>query len=148
MPRRWPVLLVWVLPFAGCLQGGAAPAGVHLFHGKHVESLGFIQVDDKPMVRFADRQTFATATLGGRFDLWISSFDGVSQRKIVTNQSDDWGEQGPYNAGDRYFMIDEHLVDNGAGAVKVASLLRLGPTLNEEFRLDSIVRYSRHMARS
>jgi hypothetical protein len=76
-------------------------------------------------------------------DLWVTSFDGTSQRKVVTNRSDYWGEQGPYNAGDRYFMVDEHLVASGGGSVRAASLVRLGPTLDEEFRLDGIARYAR-----
>ena len=143
MSRRWPVLLGWVLPFAGCLQEGPTPAGVHLFQGEHVESPGFIQVGHETMVRFDDRKAFGTESHGGVSDLWISSFDGASQRKVLTDRSDTWGEQGPYNAGDRYFMVEEHLVDRGAGAVRAATLVRLGPTLDEEFRLDGIARYAR-----
>jgi len=140
MYRRWPGLLVWVLPIAGCLHEGPVPTGRQLFHGDRIESPGFIQVGDQPMVRFEDRKSFASTTVGGVSDLWVTSFDGTSQRKVVTNRSDSWGEQS--NAGDRYFMVDEHIVASGTGPVKTASLVRLGPTLDEEFRLDGIVRYS------
>jgi len=145
MSRRWPVLLVWVLPvagglLAGCLQEGPVPTGRQLFRGQHIEAPGFIQVGDQTMVRFEDRKAFATTTLGGVSDLWISSFDGTLQRKVVTNRTDSWGEN--YNVGYRYFMVDEHIVASGAGPVRAASLLRLGPTLDEEFRLDGIVRYA------
>lgn len=140
MSPRWPVLLVWVLPFAGCLQEGPAPVGRHLFHGEHIESPVFLQLGDQTLVRFEDRKAFATTTLGGVSDMWVTSFKGDFQRKIVTNRSDTWGEQ--YNAGDRYFMVDEHLVASGTGSVRAASLVRLGPTLDEEFRLDGIARYA------
>jgi len=140
MSRRWPGLLVCVLPIAGCLQEGPSPVGRHLFHGEHIESPGFIQVGDQTMVRFEDRKAFASTTLGGVSDLWVTSFDGDLQRKVVTNRSDSWGEQS--NAGGRYFMVDEHLVASGTGQVRAASLVRLGPTLDEEFRLDGIVRYA------
>ena len=143
MFRRWPILFVSALPLVGCLQEGPTPAGVHLFQGLHVESPAFIQVGKDTLVRFEERKAFSTTTQGGVSDLWVSSFDGISQRRVVANRSDFWGEQGPYNAGDRYFMVDEHLVDNGAVAVRAASLVRLGPTLDEEFRLDGIARYAR-----
>ena len=143
MSRRWPGLILFVLSIAGCLQEGPVPAGRHLFHGQQIESPGFIKVGDEVMVRFEDRKAFANTTQGGVSDLWITSFDGTSQRKVVTNRSDYWAEQGPYNAGDRYFMVDEHLVPSPAGTVRVATLVRLGPTLDEEFRLDGIARYSR-----
>jgi hypothetical protein len=143
MSRRWPVLLFVVLPLAGCLQEGPAPSGHRLFHGQHIESPGFIKVSGEVMVRFEDRTAYATTTKGGVSDLWISSFDGTSQRKVVTNRSDYWQEQGPDNAGDRYFMVDEHLVAVAGDFARAASLVRLGPTLDEEFRLDGIARYSR-----
>jgi hypothetical protein len=111
-----------------------------LFHGEHIESPVFLQVGDQTLVRFEDRKAFATTTLGGVSDMWVTSSDGTLQRKIVTNRSDTWGEQ--YNAGDRYFMVDEHLVTSGTGSVRAASLVRLGPTLDEEFRLDGIARYA------
>jgi hypothetical protein len=85
----------------------------------------------------------ATSTKGGVSDLWITSFDGKRQRKVVTNWSDYWGEQGPYNAGDRYYMVDESLVATDGGLARVATLLRLGPTLEEEFRLDGIWAFKR-----
>jgi hypothetical protein len=111
-----------------------------LFHGDRIESPGFIQVGDQPMVRFEDRKSFASTTVGGVSDLWVTSFDGTSQRKVVTNRSDYWGEQS--NSSNRYFMVDEHIVASGAGTVRAASLVRLGSTLDEEFRLDGIARYS------
>jgi hypothetical protein len=114
-----------------------------LFPGEHIESPGFIQVGDQTLVRFEDRTAYATTTQGGVSDLWVTSFDGTSQRKVVEGRSDYWPEQGPFNAGDRYFMIDEHLVPSPAGDVRAATLLRLGPTLDEEFRLDGIVQYLR-----
>ena len=143
MFRRWPGLILFVLSIAGCLQEGPVPAGRHLFHGQHIESPGFIKVSGEVMVRFEDRAAFATTTKGGVSDLWISSFDGTSQRKVVANRSDYWSEQGPYNAGDRYFMVDEHLVAGNTGPARAASLVRLGTTLDEEFRLDGISSYMR-----
>lgn len=119
------------------------PAGRHLFSGQNVESPAFIKVGDDVMVRFEERKAFANTSQGGVTDLWVASFDGTSQRKVVTDRSDYWQEQGPYNAGDRYFMVDEHLVASPAGGVRAATLVRLGPTLDEEFRLDGIVRYAR-----
>jgi hypothetical protein len=143
MSRRWPVVFVGMVLVAGCLQEGPAPVGRHLFSGQGVESPGFIKVGDEVMVRFEDRLAFATATQGGVSDLWVTSFDGTSQRKVVLGRSDYWPEQGPDNAGDRYFMVDEHIVPSPAGDVRAGTLVRLGPTLDEEFRLDGIVRYLR-----
>jgi hypothetical protein len=145
MSLRWSLLLFALIPLGGCsgLQEGPTPAGHQLFHGNHIESPGFITVGDETLVRFEDRLAYATASQGGVSDLWISSFDGTSQRKVVANRSDYWGEQGPYNAGDRYFMVDEHLVASGGGTVRAGSLVRLGPTLEEEFRLEGISIYAR-----
>jgi hypothetical protein len=143
MSRRWLVLLLGVLPSAGCLQEGQVPAGRHLFGGQSVESPGFITVGSEVMVRFDERKAFANTTQGGVFDLWVTSFDGTSQRKVVTDRSDYWSEQGPDSAGDRYFMVDEHLVVGAVGTERAATLVRLGPMLDEEFRLDGITRYLR-----
>ena len=143
MSSRLPFLLLGLLPFLGCLQEGPPPDGHQLFHGNQIESPAFIKVGDQTMVRFEDRLAYATVDRGGVSDLWISSFDGTSQRKVVANRSDNWGEQGPDNAGDRYFMVDEHLVASAGGQARVASLVRLGPTLDEEFRLDGISNYVR-----
>ena len=68
----------------------------------------------------------------------ITSFDGTSQRKVVANRSDYWPEQ-QVSAGEDYFMVDEHAVASAAGPVRAASLVRLGPTLEEEFRLEGIL---------
>ncbi len=152
MYRRRFVALLWLLPLAGCLQAGPAPTGQLLFHGDHIESPQFITVGDQPMVRFEDRLAFATTTQGGVSDVWITSYDGTSQRKVVANRSDYWSEQPTYwsqhshDAGDPdedYFMVDEHLVDSAGGQTRVASLVRLGSTLEEEFRLEGISRYQR-----
>jgi hypothetical protein len=152
MHRRRPAALLWLLSFAGCLQEGPAPTGQLLFHGDQIESPQFVTVGDKLMVRFEDRLAFSTTTQGGISDVWITSFDGASQRKVVANRSDYWSEQPIYwsqqsydarDPDEDYFMVDEHLVDSAAGAVRVASLVRLGSTLEEEFRLEGIVRYNR-----
>ena len=140
---RWPVSVLVPLLLAGCLQDGPPPSGRHLFHGQQLMAPGFIRVGDENMVRFEERTTNASATRGGVSDLWISSFDGTRQRKVVANRSDHWQEQGPYNAGDRYFMVDERLVGSEGGMARVATLVRLGPTLDEEFRLDGVWAYSR-----
>jgi hypothetical protein len=131
-----------MLSLAGCLQEGPAPAGHLLFHGDHLESPQFITVDGQPMVRFEDRTAYATTTQGGVSDVWITAFDGTSQRKVVTNRSDAWPEQS-YGADEDYFMVDEHAVASAAGQVRAWSLVRLGPTLEEEFRLEGIARYMR-----
>ena len=144
MSSRWPLMLFVLIPLGGCsdLQEGPTPSGHQLFHGNHIESPAFIAVGDETMVRFEDRLAYPTSTQGGVSDLWISSFDGTSQRKVVANRSDNWGEQAG-NAGERYFMVDEHLVASGGSQVRVGSLVRLGPTLEEEFRLDGISSYVR-----
>ncbi len=142
MNHRRPIVLLCLLPLAGCLDAGPAPTGQLLFHGDHIESPQFITVGDQPMVRFADRLAFATTTLGGVSDVWITSFVGTLQRKVVANRSDYWPEQAP-GPGEDYFMVDEHLVDSAAGQARVASLVRLGSTLQEEFRLEGIARYTR-----
>lgn len=143
MSPRLKWIFVSLLSFSGCLQDGPAPKGRLLFHGQHVESPGFITVGSDEMVRFDDRISYATETQGGVSDLWISSFDGTTQRKIVSNRSTSWPEQGPDNAGDRYYMVDEHLVPSNGSQAKAATLVRLGPTLEEEFRLEEISNYMR-----
>ena len=145
MDRRWPLPLLWLLPFAGCLQEGPAPTGQLLFHGDHLESPQFITVGGQSMVRFEDRKAYATTTQGGVSDVWIASFDGTSQRKVLENRSDYWPEQQINVGGDYedYFMVDEHPVASAAGEVRAASLVRFGSTLEEEFRLEGICRYMR-----
>src|ERR1017187_6030934 len=140
MDRRWPIPLLWLLPFAGCLQEGPAPTGQLLFRGDHLESPRFITVGDQSMERFEDRRAYATTTQGGVCDVWITSFDGTSQRKVVTNRSDYWPEQ-QINAGEESFMVDERSVASAPGPVRAGSLVRLGPTLEEKFRLEGISRY-------
>ncbi|HEY5283584.1 MAG TPA: hypothetical protein VIM14_12415 [Polyangia bacterium] len=145
MSMRCLLLLFALLPLTGCqgLQEDAAPSGHLVFHGNRIESPDFIGVGGEIMLRFEDRLTYATVDKGGVSDLWISSFDGKKQRKVVGNRSDHWGEQGG-NAGERYFMVDEHLVLSGGGQARAATLLRLGPTLEEEFRLDGIANYAHY----
>jgi hypothetical protein len=143
MSSRLERIFVALLFFSGCLQEGPAPKGRLLFHGQHVESPAFITVGSDEMVRFEDRISYASATQGGVSDLWISSLDGTSQRKVVSHRSDLWPEQGPDNAGDRYFMVDEHLVPSNGSQARAATLVRLGPTLDEEFRLEEISSYTR-----
>jgi hypothetical protein len=136
-------ILVALLFFSGCLQEGPAPKGRLLFHGQHVESPAFITVGSEEMVRFEDRISYATATVGGVSDLWISSFDGATQRKVLSDRSDFWQEQGPDNAGARYFMVDEHRVPSNGSYARAATLVRLGPTMDEEFRLEEVSNYTR-----
>ena len=146
MLSRWSSLRLLPLLLAGCLQEGPPPTGIHLFHGQQLASPGFMRVQNEVMVRFQDRVAPATQSKGGVSDLWISSFDGKRQRKFVTNASDYWSEQGPDNAGDRYFMVDERLVASNDGLARVATLVRVGPTLEEEFRLDGVWAYLRFSA--
>ena len=141
LSRLWPVALLCVLPLAGCLQEGPAPTGELLFHGDHLESPQFITVGGQSMVRFEDRKAYATTTQGGVSDLWITSFDATSQRKVLVNRTDYWPEQ-PIGGGETYFMVDEHLVASGAAQARAASLVRLGPTFDEEFRLEGVSRYT------
>jgi hypothetical protein len=144
MLSRSPAL--WFVPvlLAGCLQEGPPPVGVHLFHSQTLAAPGFFKVGDEQMIRFEDRIAPATATKGGVSDLWITSYDGKNQRKVVANRSDYWGEQGPFNAGDRYYMVDETLVPTNGGMARTATLLRLGPTLDEEMRFEGIWAYQRY----
>ena len=145
MCLRPKALLVLPVLLGGCLQEGPQPAGVHLFHSQKLASPGFIRIGDEDMIRFIERGEPATLSRGATRDLWITSFDGSRQRKVVSNWSDYWGktEAGPYNAGDRYFMVDEHLVQSEGGMARVANLIRLGPTLEKEWELDGIWTFER-----
>jgi hypothetical protein len=134
--------MLWVL-LAGCLQEGPAPSGRHLYHSQNLASPGFLRVGDEDMIRFVERTSLATTTRGGVSDLWLTSYDGRWPRRVVANMSDYWPEQGPFNAGDRYFMVDERLVASTGGLARVATLLRLGPTFEEEYRIDGIWQYVR-----
>lgn len=142
MACRQLIIPFGLLLLAGCLQDeGPAPTGSHLFGSQTIEAPGFIAVAGETMVRFSDRKSYATPTQGGVLDVWISSFDGSRQRKVIANCSDSWGEQGPDSAGVRYFMIDETRVASGASTVPVASLVLLGPTLEEQTRFEGISTY-------
>jgi hypothetical protein len=144
MSPRWLVILTGLLPLAGCLQEGPLPAGLHLVHGQNIESPEFLKVGDETMVRYRERISYPTTTKEGVVDLWLSSLDGSVHKKILANCSEAWPEQGPYyNTGDRYFMVDEHLTPSNNGEARVATLVRLGPTFEEEFRLEGIANYRR-----
>jgi hypothetical protein len=143
MLRRRSLLPFVLLLLAGCLQDeGPAPTGSHLVTSQTVESPGFITVGGETMVRFNDRKSFATTIQGGVLDVWISSFDGKRQRKVVANWSDSWPEQGPDSAGVRYFMVDESRIASGAGTAPVASLVLLDSSLVEQTRIEGISTYS------
>jgi len=144
MSTRCLILLFAPLPLLGCqrLQEGTTPSGHQVFQGNHIESPAFITVGDKPVLRFTDRLSYATTSQGGVLDLWLSAYDGTSQHKVVANFSDHWGEQSG-NAGEHYFMVNEHLAPSNGGQARVATLLRLGPTFEEEFRLDEIANFTR-----
>jgi hypothetical protein len=137
MSSRWQALFFLPLLLAGCLQEGPMPEGVHLLHSQTLASPGFIKVGDEVMVRCQDRRIPATITHGAVSDLWLSSFDGTRQRKAVTDWSDVWPEEA-YSEGDRYYMVNERLVETDGGMARVADLLRLGPTLEEEFLLEGV----------
>jgi hypothetical protein len=156
MSRRWSLLSLLPLLLAGCLQEGPPPTGIHLFHGQNVEAPGFIRVGDESMVRFEARRAYATSSQGGVSDLWITSFDGVRQRKVVEGRSDAWPEQAygwsaqDYPSagaegvvGERYFMVGEHRIESNTGMSRVASLVRLGSTLDEGLRLDGVASFMR-----
>lgn len=130
------------LLLAGCLEDGPPPSGRQLYHSQNLASPGFLEVDGEQMIRFVERTALATTTRGGVSDLWLTSYDGSRQRKVVANMSDYWPEQA-YGEG-RYFMVDEGLVPSNGGMARVATLVRLGPTYEEEFRLEGIWQYARH----
>ena len=134
--------LVFLL-LAGCLEDGPPPSGRQLYHSQNLASPGFLKVDGEAMIRFVERTALATTTRGGVSDLWLTSYDGSLQRKVVANMSDYWPESGPHNAGDRYYMVDERLVPTTGGLARVATLLRLGPTFEEELRIDGLWQYVR-----
>jgi hypothetical protein len=128
--------LVGLVLLAGCLEEGPAPVGRHLFRSQKLDSLSFMQVDGEWLVRFRERVTAATSQKGGVYNLWVSSFDGTTQRKVVADWSDRWPEMG--SADGRYFMVEERAIPSGAGAAVVGTWIRLGPTLDEEARIDGV----------
>jgi hypothetical protein len=139
MFSRFGALPILSILLAGCLQEGPAPSGRHLYHSQDLAAPGFIRVDGEDMIRFVERTALSTTTRGGTSDLWLTSYDGVRQRKVVANMSDYWPERA---FGDhRFFMVDERLVPTTGGQARVATLVRLGPTYDEEFRLDGIWQY-------
>ncbi len=139
MFSRLPALpIVWVL-LAGCLQDGPVPSGQHLHHGQNLASPEFVTVGGDDMIRFIDRTRLGTTMQGAVYDLWLTSYDGSRQRKVVANASDYWPESGLL--GDHYFMVDEHRVQSTGGLARVGTLVRLGPTYEEEFRLEEIWQY-------
>jgi hypothetical protein len=138
MSFRWSILPFGLLLLAGCLQEGPAPSGRRLFASQTLESPGFLGVGSETMVRFSDRKSFPTTTQGGVYDIWLSSFNGSGQRKVVESASDRWSEQGPDSAGGRYLMVDESRIASGAGTTPIATLVRFGPTWEEEIRIDGV----------
>jgi hypothetical protein len=118
------------------LDEGPAPVGRHLFSSQKVDSLSFMPVGSEWFVRFRERVTAATNAKGGVYNLWVSSFDGTTQRKVVT----DWSDRGPEmgNANGRYFLVNERTIPSGGGSAVVGNWLRLGPTLDEEARIDGV----------
>jgi len=139
---RWLAAWFGFLSLGGCLTEGPSPSGRHLFHGQNVESPAFINVGGETMVRFQNRLASATTTSGGVYDVWVTSFDGSRQRKVLANRSDRWGEQGLDRGGGRYFMANERLFMRGASGVPVGSLVRLGPTLEETLRIEGVSTFS------
>ena len=140
MACRLLPLLLGLAALGGCLEEGPAPSGTHLFHSQNLMAPSFIKVGDEMFVRFQERIAPATADKGTVYDLWISSFDGKQQRKVVANWSDRWPQMD--SAGGRYFMTDERMIPSGGGTAVVASWTRLGPTLDEEARIESIATVS------
>ena len=139
MSSRLRALPLLSILLAGCLEDGPTPSGRHLYHSQNLASPAFINVDGEEMIRFVERTELATTTRGGVADLWLTSYDGAEQRKVVSNMSDYWSEQA--FGEQHYFMVDERLVPTTGGLARVATLLRLGPTYEEEFRLDGIWQY-------
>jgi hypothetical protein len=153
MSSRSPALLIVPLLLASCLQEGPEPKGAQLFHSQTLAAPGFMKVGDETMVRFQDRRIPVSKTRGAVSDLWISSFDGTRQRKVVSNWSQSWAE-GAFNwwkadypaapeqpgfvVGEHYYMTDEHLVEAEGGMARVASLVRLGQTMEEDLRLEGV----------
>lgn len=140
MACRSPSLLLGLVALAGCLQEGFAPSGHHLFHSQNLESPSFDKVGDEMFVWFRERIAPATSSKGTVYDLWISSFDGKRQRKYVANWSDRWPQTA--SAGGRYFMAEERTIPSGAGTTVVGTWIRLGPTLDEEARIEDIATVS------
>lgn len=141
MFARSPAPILLPLLLAGCLEEGPLPMGVHLFQSQTLTAPRFFKDGDDWLIRFQDRRIPASDSRGAVSDLWLTSLDGIFQRKVVSDWSDRWGEQGPYNAGDRYYMVNERRV--AGGLTRIADLVRIGPTWDEEFRLDGIVTYMR-----
>jgi hypothetical protein len=138
MHRPSPLSLI-LLALTGCLTEGPAPRGHQLFHSQTLESPGFVKVGTDWNVRFSERLAVANGVRGGVYDLWTSSFDGDVQRRVVTNWSDHWGGPGwdPVDGhGGHYFWANEREVPSGGGTAVVGSWIRLGPTFEEQHRIE------------
>ena len=138
-PRLLP-LLFCLVALVGCLQEGPGPAGHQLFHGQNLEHPSFGKLGDEMVVWFQERIAPADGDRGTVYDLWMSSLDGKVQRKYVTNWSDHWPQLG--NADGRYFMTNERSIPSGGATAVVGSWIRLGPTLDEEARIEDVANMS------
>jgi hypothetical protein len=157
MLHRRQLTLLWFFPLAGCLQAGPPPSGTHIFHSQVLESPQFL--DDRT-IRFNERVSPGSSDQSGVYNLWLTSFDPTdpskvtfAQRMALANFSSccgeqtGWWPQSDYPAtptgangitGEHYFMADEHVVESKNGTARAASLVRLGSTFNEEFRIDDV----------
>ncbi|MGD0836690.1 MAG: hypothetical protein ABSB49_08625 [Polyangia bacterium] len=141
MARSLP-LLAGFLALAGCLEAGPPPTGTQLFHSQTLEQPGFLQVASDWYALFVNRLSLSTASHGGVYDLWLSSFDGKAQRKMVANLSDHWTwppylpSQWPQGGG--YFMVDERAIPSGVGSATVGSWVHLSATLDEDARVEDV----------
>lgn len=112
------------------------PMGKQLFQSQTLESPSFFQLDGQNFVRFRERVSPATAVKGAVYNLWMSSLDGSVQRKFIDNWSSRWGEDA--SADGHYYMTNERTIPSAGGGAVVGTWVRLGPTYEEELRLEEI----------
>jgi hypothetical protein len=144
MVSRPQPFLVGMVALAGCLQEGPPPTGAQLFHSQDLEAPFFIKIGDQNYVRFRERVSSATTTKGAVYNLWLSSLDGSVQRKFIENWSTRWSETA--DADGHYFMANERTIPSGGGGATVGTWIRLGPTYEEELRLEDISTISQFSA--
>jgi hypothetical protein len=136
MALRVLPLLLGLAALTGCLQVGPAPTGRQLFHSQDLEGPFFLKVNGEDHVRFRERISTATSSKGGVYNLWLAAVHKSDRRLFLSNWSDRWPELG--SAGGSYFMINERTIPSAGGTAVVGTSVRLGPTYEEESRLEEV----------